>query len=146
MVDTEEETKAKPADEISGLLTNKPEAPQADGLQRKSILIAEDIDSNYMLVKAILKNVELTRAITGKEAVELAAARHYDAILMDMKMPVMNGIEATRKIREFDKITPIIAVTANAFDSDKVEAMEAGCDAFVTKPVKKKELEDVLRM
>lgn len=146
MADTEEERKAEPADEISGLLTDKPAVPQADGLQRKSILVAEDIDSNYMLVKAILRNVELTRAITGKEAVELAAAHHYDVILMDMKMPVMNGIEATRKIREFDKITPIIAVTANAFDSDKVEAMKAGCDAFVTKPVKKKELEDMLKM
>ena len=143
--DTEEETKAKPADEISGLLMNKPDVPQADGVRRKSILVAEDIDSNFMLVKAILKNVELTRAITGKEAVELAAAHHYDAILMDMKMPVMNGIEATRKIRAFDKTTPIIAVTANAFDSDRVEAMKAGCDAFVTKPVKKKELEDMLR-
>lgn len=144
--DTEEETKVKPADEISGLLMNEPDAPQADGLRQKYILVAEDIDSNYMLVKAILKNVELTRAITGKEAVELAAAHHYDAILMDMKMPVMNGIEATRKIRVFDKTTPIIAVTANAFDSDRVEAMKAGCDAFVTKPVKKKELEDILKM
>ncbi|WP_294473922.1 ATP-binding protein [uncultured Bacteroides sp.] len=114
------------------------------GARKKSVLVAEDIDSNYMLVKAILKNFELTRAKTGKEAVEFASTRRYDAILMDMKMPVMNGIEATRRIREFDKVTPIIAVTANAFDSDKVEAMEAGCNAFVTKPLKKKDLEDKL--
>lgn len=97
-----------------------------------------------MLVKAILKTFDLTRAKTGKEAVEMASRYRYDAILMDMKMPVMNGIDATRMIREFDKVTPIIAVTANAFDSDRVEALEAGCDAFVAKPLKKKELEEVL--
>lgn len=112
--------------------------------RRKSILVVEDIDSNYMLIKAILKTYDLTRACTGKEAVELASNFRYDAILMDMKMPVMDGIEATKQIRQFDKITPIIAVTANAFDSDKVEAMEAGCNAFVTKPLKKKDLEEVL--
>lgn len=112
--------------------------------RKKTVLVAEDIDSNYMLVKAILKNYDLTRACTGKEAVDFASNFRYDAILMDMKMPIMNGIEATKRIREFDKITPIIAVTANAFDSDRVEAMEAGCNAFVTKPLKKKDLEDVL--
>ena len=68
-------------------------------VQKKSILVAEDIDSNYMLVKALLKTSELTRAYTGKEAVELASSHHYDAILMDMKMPVMGGLEATREIR-----------------------------------------------
>lgn len=115
-----------------------------ENVERKSVLVAEDIDSNYLLIKAILKSFELTRAKTGEEAVRLALSHQYDAILMDMKMPVMDGIEATRKIREFDKITPIIAVTANAFDSDRVEAMEAGCSAFVTKPVKKKELEEIL--
>lgn len=115
-----------------------------ENMERKSVLVAEDIDSNYLLIKAILKTFELTRAKTGEEAVRLAFSHQYDAILMDMKMPVMGGIEATRKIREFDKTTPIIAVTANAFDSDRVEAMEAGCNAFVTKPVKKKELEEIL--
>lgn len=115
-----------------------------DGVRKKSVLVAEDIDSNYLLVKAILTNFDLTRACTGEKAVKLASTYRYDAILMDIKMPVMNGVEATRRIREFDKITPIIAVTANAFDSDRVEAMEAGCSAFVTKPLKKKELEDIL--
>lgn len=131
-------------DTITGPIMHKPEPVRAHGVREKSILVAEDIDSNFMLVKAILKNAVLTRAVTGKEAVKLASSHSYDAILMDMKMPVMNGIDATLKIREFDKVTPIIAVTANAFDSDRVEAMKAGCDAFVTKPVKKKELEDIL--
>ncbi len=59
---------------------------------------------------------------------------------MDLKMPVMGGLEATRKIREFDTEIPIVALTANAFDSDRARAMEAGCNAFLTKPVKKKQL------
>lgn len=113
-------------------------------VQKKSILVAEDIDSNYMLVKALLKTSELTRAYTGKEAVELASSHHYDAILMDMKMPVMGGLEATREIRKFDTKTPIIAVTANAFEFDREEAMRAGCNAFITKPLNKKELKEVL--
>lgn len=143
-LEDEEEKGEENADATSGLIMDKPEQVRVHGVQEKSILVAEDIDSNFMLVKAILKNAVLTRAITGKEAVELASSHSYDAILMDMKMPVMNGIEATLKIREFDKTTPIVAVTANAFDSDRVEAMKAGCDAFVTKPVKKTELEDIL--
>ena len=110
-----------------------------------SVLVAEDIDSNYMLIKAILKTCKLTRAKTGQEAVDLVVANSYDVILMDMKMPVMDGIMATRKIREFDRETPIIAVTANAFDSAKEEALRAGCNAFVTKPVKKSELEEIFR-
>lgn len=141
-----EEIKDKTIEPDSEQAISKPTDIYANDTRRKSILVAEDIDSNYMLVKAILKTFELTRACTGKEAVELASAYRYDAILMDIKMPVMSGIEATQKIRKFDKITPIIAVTANAFDSDRVEAMAAGCNAFVTKPLKKKDLEDVLEL
>lgn len=139
-----EESVSKNMEDNSGQVAIKPADSHPRGTRRKSILVAEDIDSNYMLVNAILKDYDLTRACTGKEAVEFASNFRYDAILMDMKMPVMDGIEATKKIRQFDKITPIIAVTANAFDSDKVEAMEAGCNAFVTKPLKKKDLEEVL--
>lgn len=141
-----EESVSKNMEDNSGQVAIKPADSHPRDTRRKSILVAEDIDSNYMLVNAILKDYDLTRACTGKEAVEFASNFRYDAILMDMKMPVMDGIEATKKIRQFDKITPIIAVTANAFDSDKVEAMEAGCNAFVTKPLKKKDLEEVLEV
>lgn len=141
-----EESVSKNMEDNSGQVAIKPADSHPRDTRRKSILVAEDIDSNYMLVNAILKDYDLTRACTGKEAVEFASNFRYDAILMDLKMPVMDGIEATKKIRQFDKITPIIAVTANAFDSDKVEAMEAGCNAFVTKPLKKKDLEEVLEV
>ena len=128
-------------EEIFPLTPGKPQHSSDVLSSKKSVLVAEDIDSNYMLVKAILKTFELTRAKTGEEALRLASTCHYDAILMDMKMPVMNGIEATKSIREFDKVTPIIAVTANAFDSDREEALKAGCNTFVTKPLKKSDLE-----
>ena len=62
---------------------------------------------------------------------------------MDMKMPVMGGLEATRRIREFNAKFPIIALTANAFDSDKSSAIEAGCNAFLAKPLSKKQLLEI---
>mgnify|MGYP000239384638 FL=1 len=109
-----------------------------------NILIAEDNDSNYLLIKKLLKDNQLTRAITGVEAIEKIKAQTFDIVFMDMRMPVMNGLEATSLIREFNQITPIIALTANAFDSDRENALAAGCNHFMTKPVKKRELMDLL--
>ena len=106
----------------------------------KRILIAEDNDSNYMLVRHILKGYDLVHVINGAEAVKIMKEQNFDMILMDMKMPEMDGLEATRCIREFNPIIPIIAVTANAFDSDKMNAFEAGCNEFVTKPLRKADL------
>ena len=114
-------------------------------LKKSRILIAEDINSNFMLVEAILKReYQLTRAINGAEAVQWAQDEPFDAILMDMRMPVMDGLTAIRKIREFDTDIRIIALTANAFQHDRVAALEAGADAFITKPVNKKVLVEVL--
>ena len=112
--------------------------------EKYNILIAEDIDSNYMLINAILKEHNLTRAQDGQEAIHICRNNNFDLIFMDIKMPKMNGLEATRAIREFDKTTPIIALTANAFDSDKVTALEAGCNGFTSKPVSKKRIVNVL--
>ena len=107
------------------------------------ILIAEDSDSNYLLVRHILKDYNLTRALDGADAVWKARNESFDLILMDMKMPVMGGLEATRRIREFNAKVPIIALTANAFDSDKGSAIEAGCNAFLAKPLSKKQLLEI---
>lgn len=102
----------------------------------KKVLIAEDNDSNYILMTYILKNrYEFERAKNGKEAVDLALKGHYDMVLMDIKMPVMDGLEATKLIKEKMPELPIIALTANAFDSDRQMAMEAGCVEFLTKPI-----------
>lgn len=104
------------------------------------ILIAEDNDSNFLLLQAVLKGYDITRAFNGNEAVELQREKKYDLIFMDISMPVMDGITAVRKIREFDENVLIAMVTANAFDSDRIDAFDAGCNYFLTKPLKKEEL------
>ena len=102
----------------------------------KRILVAEDNDSNYMLMTYILKNhYELLRARNGQEALEKAMAEKPDMVLMDIKMPVMDGLEATRLIKAKMPDMVVIALTANAFDSDRQMAMEAGCSDFLSKPV-----------
>jgi len=103
---------------------------------KKTILIAEDIDNNYDLLNIILrKNYKLVRAVNGMEAVRLFSEVNPDIILMDMKMPEMGGLEATRLIRMESDSIPIIAVTAFAFESDKEQALEAGCNDFLSKPI-----------
>ena len=104
------------------------------------ILIAEDNESNYSLVQHILKNYHLTHVQNGAEAVNKVREEEFDLVLMDMKMPVMGGLEATRKIREFNNRIPIIALTANAFDADRISALDAGCNEFLAKPLKKSQL------
>lgn len=102
----------------------------------KKILVAEDNDSNFILMSYILKkDYTFDRAKNGQEAVDMAATGDYDLALMDIKMPIMDGIEATIKIRETNKELPIVALTANAFDSDRTTALEAGCNDFLSKPV-----------
>jgi CheY-like chemotaxis protein len=102
----------------------------------KTILVAEDNDSNFILMTYILKrSYEYKRAKNGQEAVEEVENGGIDAVLMDLKMPVMDGLEATRRIKEKYPDLPVIALTANAFDSDRKLAMEAGCNAFLPKPV-----------
>ena len=102
----------------------------------KRILVAEDNDSNYILMNYILKkHYEYFRARNGQEAVELAQSEKPDLVLMDIKMPVMDGLEATRQIKALMPDLPVIALTANAFDSDRHDAFAAGCNDFISKPV-----------
>ena len=102
----------------------------------KKILIAEDNDSNYILMTYILrKRYEYVRACNGKEAVDMVEAGGVDLVLMDIKMPVMDGLEATKAIKEKMPELPVVALTANAFDSDRQLALEVGCDDFLTKPI-----------
>ena len=99
-------------------------------------MIAEDNDSNYILMTYILKKYyQCERAKNGQEAVEMAEKNAYDLVLMDIKMPIMDGLEATKAIRAALPDLPIIALTANAFDSDRQLAMDAGCNDFLSKPV-----------
>jgi CheY-like chemotaxis protein len=102
----------------------------------KRILVAEDNDSNYLFMTFVLKgHYEYFRAINGQEAVDKATTEHPDLILMDLKMPKMDGLAATKQIKSMLPHMPIVALTANAFDSDRQQAIDAGCDAFLSKPV-----------
>jgi PAS domain S-box-containing protein len=103
------------------------------------ILIAEDDESNSSLLITIFKKASINYllAFNGKEAVELCRTHpEISLVIMDIKMPVMDGLEATRKIKELRKDLPIIGVTAFAMIGDKEKALEAGCDDCLTKPVK----------
>jgi len=105
--------------------------------QDKCILIAEDEDLNWLFIKEMLRKTgaEIIRAKNGLEALELVQKREPDVILMDIKMPEMNGIEATRKIREFNSDVPIISQTAFVMAEEKEESIKAGSNHFVTKPL-----------
>ncbi|MBQ7678735.1 MAG: response regulator [Butyrivibrio sp.] len=113
-------------------------------LEGRRILLAEDMEINAQIMKQILhmKGIEADLASNGKEAVALYeknAAGTYDAILMDIRMPGMGGLEATGRIRAMErrdaKTIPIIALTANAFDDDVRQSLDAGMDAHLSKPV-----------
>lgn len=105
---------------------------------RPLILVAEDDDSNFKLIKAIIgKKCDIQWARNGEEIVQLFNEHHEraKAILMDIKMPVMNGLDATKIIREKNKEIPIIMQTAYAFSSDKENAMNAGATEVLVKPI-----------
>jgi CheY-like chemotaxis protein/two-component sensor histidine kinase len=107
------------------------------------ILVAEDEDNNFELVKVVLsKRYRLIRAHNGIEAVTLCEDEHPNLILMDIRMPDMNGLDATRIIKEVNRNIPIIALSAYAFDENIKEAKEAGCDDFMAKPFRVEDLLD----
>ena len=113
---------------------------------KKKILVAEDEDSNYELVKIVLqKRYRLIRAHNGIEAVTLNEEEHPDLILMDIRMPEMNGLDATRIIKEVSGDTPVVALSAYAFEENIREAKQAGCNEFMAKPFKVEDLIDMVR-
>ncbi len=137
-------TEGKPSDEETDGTYVSDTSEKDDG-RKRNILVAEDIDSNYMLVQALLgKNFNLFRAMNGEEAVKMYDELKPDIILMDLKMPVMDGFEATRQIREKSKTLPIIAMSAFAYNNDVEKAKAAGCNDYITKPVSPKILKDKL--
>lgn len=105
---------------------------------RHLVLVAEDDDSNFKLIKAIIgKKYDIIWAKNGQEMVDIFTENQSkaEAILMDIKMPVMNGLEATRIIREISPDIPIIMQTAYAFNSDKENALRAGATEVLVKPI-----------
>jgi two-component system, cell cycle response regulator DivK len=101
------------------------------------ILVVEDNDENWDMISRRLqrRGYLVVRAADGQEAVDMAARETPDLILMDVSLPVMEGLEATQRIRARAQTTPIIALTAHAMSGDRDRALQAGCDDYHTKPV-----------
>ena len=126
---------------------------QSFDLKGRRILLAEDVDINAQIMMMVLgtREMEVEHAENGQAAVEQYlrhGAGYYDAILMDMRMPVMDGLTAARTIRASDQADaasiPIIALTANAFDEDVQRSMQAGLNAHLSKPVEPEVLFETL--
>jgi len=104
----------------------------------KTVLIAEDVDDNFLFLKTFLRKTKINVlwAKDGKEAIEFCQKDdNIDLVLMDIRMPFIDGYEATRKIKEFKPDLPIIAQTAYALNSDYQKVFDAGCDEYITKPI-----------
>jgi PAS domain S-box-containing protein len=116
-------------------------------LTGRKILIAEDDSANFLFLESYLKqtNAAILWAKDGQEALDVFHADpSLDMILMDLKMPIVNGIEATRSIRRTNREIPVIALTAYAFADDREKSISAGCTAYLSKPVKIEQLSQVL--
>ena len=116
---------------------------RSDG--RKKILIAEDTESNFMQINILLKkDYTISWVTNGEEAVNSFLRERPDLILMDIRMPVMNGIQATEKIRTVDIDLPIVTVTANAFLIEQQQALAAGCNDIIAKPYTYERLKETI--
>jgi len=136
---------ASAADTIG--IIHKNNTPLINTTKAAIALVAEDDDTNFHLFKLLLgrKKIEVIRAKNGKIAVEIVADNpNINLVLMDINMPVMNGFEATILIKKMRPDLPVIAVTAYAMATDKANAMEAGCDEYVTKPINNQILYEAL--
>ena len=112
-------------------------------LQNLNVLIVEDEPTSYTLLVEELGDCckEIHRAVDGIEAIEIARKNSdLDLILMDIKLPLMNGLDATKAIRAFNQKVVIIAETAYAFPEDKALALAAGCNDYISKPILKDQL------
>ncbi|MFC2104266.1 response regulator [Bacteroidota bacterium] len=112
----------------------------------KTILVAEDEDSNFRYLEMVLNKtrVNILWAKDGIEAINLCKENEPDLILMDIKMPNMDGLEATREIKKAFPEIPVIAQTAFAMENDERLSLEAGCNAYLSKPIKANKLLETL--
>ena len=110
----------------------------------KRILVVEDQEDNRAILRDLLQSVgyELVEAVNGEEALSIALEHKPDLILMDIQLPVVDGYEATRRIKAEPALQgiPVIAVTSYALSGDEEKAREAGCDDYVTKPFSPRDL------
>ena len=139
----------------SGVETNAPAAEETESrLAGRRVLMAEDVEQNAEILADLLEleGIEAEHAENGEAAVRMFSEKgkgYYDAILMDLRMPVMDGLEATRRIRALKRkdarTVPIIALTANSFEADVKASLSAGMDAHLAKPADAEMLYDTLK-
>ena len=113
----------------------------------KTVLIAEDNKLNYLLLQELLSryNLNLLHAWNGNEAVEVfRKEKQIDLILMDLKMPIMNGLDATKQIKQLNASVPIVAQTAYSTSEDQDNAKKYGCDDFISKPISEQALHQII--
>ncbi len=127
-----EETKETKNDEIAISLN----------LKNKLVMVAEDDELNFEYMKLLLEPTEakIIHAKDGSQVIKICSNLNFDLILMDIRLPVLNGIQATRHLRAMGIKTPIIAQTAYAMDDDEDQCLKAGCDSYITKPINKEKL------
>jgi CheY-like chemotaxis protein len=114
----------------------------------KKILIVEDNPQNMRLIEMALsaERYTLLEATNGEEALEIAKKERPDLIIMDVQLPKMSGLEVTKKLREIPEFnrTPIIAVTAYAMKGDEEKALDAGCNTYLSKPIRARDLPNLI--
>jgi CheY-like chemotaxis protein len=119
-----------------------------DGRERQLILVVDDFDDTRLMMKLWLekKGFQVVEAAHGKDAIAVAGRESPDLIIMDIEMPELNGLEATRRIRLNEKLreVPIVAVSAYGAEQFRAEALEAGCDEYVSTPFEPVSLEKLL--
>ena len=145
---------AKRAGEDVSAITQPADEETKRDLAGRRVLMAEDVAQNAEILQDLLEleEIETEQAVNGQVAVQMFSekpAGYYDAILMDVRMPIMDGLTATRTIRAMDrpdaKTIPIIAMTANVFDEDVQRSMEAGMNAHLSKPIEPERLYDTIQ-
>ncbi|MBF0402042.1 MAG: PAS domain S-box protein [Magnetococcales bacterium] len=137
---------------VAEVVSAQPVSLPQEEKRAATILLVDDADDNRLLVRAFLKRsgYDLVEAVNGEESLHKFKEGHFDVVLMDIQMPVMDGFEATRQIRAWESSmgrlpTPIIALTAHAMREDMLQTTEAGCNMHVTKPITKSGLLEAIR-
>ena len=112
----------------------------------KVILVVEDVDVNKIFFDAALRrtNVKILWAKNGQEAIDMFKANHIDLVLMDLQIPIIDGYAATREIKKIKADIPIIAQTAHVMSGEREKCLEAGCNDYLTKPIRLQILFDTL--
>ena len=114
----------------------------------KVVLVVEDNAISFKLIAAVLNQVKATvvHAANGRMAIDACNSEaHFDLVFMDMQMPEVDGLEATRKIKEMRPWLPVVATTANTYDENAQACKEAGCDEFLTKPLQFRKMFELMQ-